>query len=69
VGALAASLTITDARTGAVVFSRRATAELTARARHTTDQQTLGALVDDVMWRWMSELDAAGIDQLLARGL
>jgi hypothetical protein len=42
---------------------------LTARARHTTDQQTLGALVDEVVWRWMSELDAAGIDQLLARGL
>jgi hypothetical protein len=68
-GALAASLTVTEVRTGAVVFSKRATAELTARARHTTDQQTLGALVDDVVYRWMSELDATAIDQVLPRGL
>jgi hypothetical protein len=68
-GALAANLTITEVRTGAVIFSKRATAELTARARHTTDQQTLGALVDDVVYRWLNELDAAGIDQLLGRGL
>lgn len=68
-GALSASLSITEVRTGAVVFSRRATSELTARARHTTDQQTLGVLVGDLVYRWMTELDSPAFDELLARGL
>jgi hypothetical protein len=68
-GALAADLTVTEVRTGAVVFSKRAVGELTTRAHHTTDQQTLSLLVDDVVFRWMAEIEAASLDQTLSRGL
>jgi hypothetical protein len=68
-GALSAHLTITEVRTGAVVFSKRASAQLTARARHTTDQQTLEVLVSEVVWRLMSEVEDPSFDERLARGL
>jgi hypothetical protein len=68
-GVLTATLTVADTRTGTVIFSRRATAEMTARARHTTDQQVLTALVGEVVFRWMAELDDPAFDQLLQRSL
>ena len=68
-GTLAATLTITAVRTGTVVFSKRATAELTTRARHTTNQRTLGVLVDEIVYRWTNELDVVGIDRILVRSL
>jgi len=68
-GTLAAHLTITETRTGTVVFSKRASAQLTARARHTTDQQALDVLVSEVVWRLMSEVDDPAFDEKLARGL
>jgi hypothetical protein len=68
-GTLAAHLTITETRTGTVVLSRRASAQVTARARHTTDQQALDVLVSEVVWRLMSEVDDPSFDETLARGL
>jgi hypothetical protein len=68
-GALAANLSVIETRTDTVVFTRRATAELTTRAHHTTDQQTLTVLVNEVVSRWLADLDDPAFAQLLTRTL
>jgi hypothetical protein len=65
-GQLAAHWQVIDVRTGTVVFSKRASAELSVRARHTTDQQAADALTLEVAARLL-DLDDA-FDEALARG-
>ena len=62
---LSATLTITDARSGAVVFTDAASSQLTARARDAPELALTGVLADDVAARWMSALEAQSIDRIL----
>jgi hypothetical protein len=62
---LAATLTITDARSGAVVFTDGAASQITARARDAPELALSGALADDVAARWMYALEAQSIDRIL----
>ena len=64
---LAATFTITDARSGAVVFADAASSQVTARARDAPEVALTGALADDVAARWMYALEAQSIDRLLNR--
>lgn len=62
---LAATLTITDARSGAVVFTDAASSQFTARARDAPELALTGVLADDVAARWMAALEAQSIDRIL----
>jgi len=62
---LAATFTITDARSGAVVFADAASSQVTARARDAPELALTGALADDIAARWMYALEAQSIDRLL----
>jgi hypothetical protein len=62
-GTLAATLTVSDSRTGVVVFTRRASAELTTRAHSSSDQQLMDVLVLEVVSRWLGEIDDVAFDR------
>jgi hypothetical protein len=66
-GALAATLVITDARTGEVLFSQRATAAVSERAHHGSDQQALEELVEGVLSRWLDVLSEMPLERLVNR--
>jgi len=66
-GALAATLTIADARTGAVVFARHAEARIDERADGESDAQAMQRLVAEVVQRWCEALRGSGIEAALAR--
>jgi hypothetical protein len=64
-GRLVAALTIFDAGNGTVVFSHRASAEASGRARHNTESQIVGELVAGVVSGFMAALEEQDIDHLL----
>jgi hypothetical protein len=64
-GRLVATLTILDAASGTVVFSHRALADVSGRARHNTESQIVAELVARVAWGFMDALERQDIDHLL----
>jgi hypothetical protein len=64
-GRLIATLTISDVGSGTVVFSHRAFAEASGRARHNTESQIAGELVARVVAGFMDALERQDIDHLL----
>jgi hypothetical protein len=64
---LIATLTIRDASTQGVVFTRRASAELSQHARLGTDEAAMAELVRRVVYDWQCALDAQSVEQTLTR--
>jgi hypothetical protein len=66
-GTLHATLTITEAATGAVIFSLRGQAKTSGEAEHLTETQALGTLVAQVMEQWMAAFDAQQVSEKLRK--
>jgi hypothetical protein len=64
---LIATLTIRDASTQGVVFTRRASAESSQHARLGTDEAAMAELVRRVVYDWQCALDAQSVEQTLTR--